>query len=173
MMQSIELFDVLMTSGFVTTLLGLILKWRHDKKKAPLDREQVLSTASSQNVNDALAISAEYKEQLRLTREQMKEDAKVVAAAHERAMASLRTQFDRELASLREQFHGLQSANETLTQKVARLERDDIVKDRRIGKLEQNLGAAHQLVVSLMQYIRDHTTDTGSIPVVDYTIFES
>lgn len=171
-MQGIELFDVLLTSGFITTLLGLYVKWRHDKKKAPLEREAVLATASQQNVTDALAISAEARATAQAVRTQYTEDRERDEARHRAELDALRERSDRDLTALRERLDGLDNANRELNRKVSRLERDDEIKGERIGKLEKNLNAAKDTVVKLMQYIRDHTTDTGTIPTVDYTIFD-
>ena len=38
-MESVSTLDVLLSSGLLATILGLIAKWFSDRKKHPLDRE--------------------------------------------------------------------------------------------------------------------------------------
>ena len=41
--------------------IGVLLKWNHDRKKAPLDRAQILSNASNETVTAALAIAEQAR----------------------------------------------------------------------------------------------------------------
>lgn len=41
--------------------IGVLLKWNHDRQKAPLDRAQVLSSASNETVQSALAIAEQAR----------------------------------------------------------------------------------------------------------------
>lgn len=41
--------------------LGVLIKWMLDRRKPKIDRTQILSTASSENVSAALAIAAEAR----------------------------------------------------------------------------------------------------------------
>lgn len=41
--------------------IGVLLKWNHDRQKAPLDRAQVLSAASNETVQAALSIAEQAR----------------------------------------------------------------------------------------------------------------
>lgn len=158
----IDPLEIILSSSLLGTLVTLFMKWRNDRKKAPLEREQLLATVSTQNVTDALAISKEWKDALSTTRQQMKDDAE---------QAEARAQ--RRIAKLQDRLTSLEQSNTDLVTKVTRLEEDDQINRGRIGKLETSLTAAKDTVVSLVEFISQHTDPpSGSIPQVDYSIFD-
>lgn len=167
--SGIDLMDMVLSSGLLATVLGLLAKWLHDRKKAPIEREAALSTASQQNVDSALAIAAEARETAKATRLQLTEDAKCERARH-----------DREMTSMRRRLARLEQRNNELDELITGLRREDEVKTTelakqatRITRLEKNLGAARSTVLNLLEHIKEHTTGTAEIPLVDFSIFET
>jgi chromosome segregation ATPase len=177
--ETVNWLDVLLTSGLLTTLLTIFLKWRADKKKAPLERAQVEAGIANENVASAMSISAEYREQLQVVKAAMQEDAERLRLRHEAEMESMRRNHDASLEALRTRLDSLETSNTELKAKVRRLEQDDQnsqqelgKQHRRIGNLEHKLTSARDTVLQLVNYIKEHQTGTGEIPTVDYTIFD-
>lgn len=178
--ETVNWLDVILTSGLLTTLLSIFLKWRHDKKKAPLERAQVEAGIVNENVTSAMSISAEYREQLRVVKESMQEDYQRQKLRHEEEMGAMRRAHETGLNMLRDRLDSLETSNTELRSKVTRLERDDrnsqaeLVKQHgRIGKLEHKLTSARDTVIALVTYIKEHPhVATSEIPTVDYTIFD-
>jgi len=169
--SGMDAMDLLLSSGLAATILGLVAKWLHDRKKAPLEREAALSAASQQNVDSALAIAADARETVKVVKDQLTEDAKRERARHDREMTSMRARLTR-----------IEEDNDTLSREVGDLKAADAAKTRelayqstRISRLQNNLLTAKQMVQHLLDYIKDHvpvTTATSEIPVVDFTIFD-
>lgn len=166
--MQIDAIDVLLTSGLLGTIVTVVAKWLHDRKKIPLEREAVLASASETNVTSALAIAAEARATAQATKERYDEDTKRERDRH-----------DREMGSVVERLTRLEDTNRDLTHQVQVLKDDDAVKSQRItnledhvGRVEGKLAQARQKIVDLLEYIKAHTTGTGEIPVVDLTIFD-
>lgn len=176
--EQINWIDVFITSGFLATMVGTFLKWRNDKKKAPLERAQVEHGIAQENVVSAMSISAEYREQLRVVKESMHEDYERQKERHQEELESLRRHHESALELLHTRLDTLEDSNHSLQTKVRRLEQDDrqsreelLRQHGRIGKLETNLVSARDTVVQLVTYIKDHP-GTGEMPAVDYSIFD-
>ena len=178
--ETVNWLDVFLTSGLFTTLLTLFLKWRHDRKKMPLERKQIESGIANDNITSTVAINAEYRQLLEVHKASFKADLDRQKERHAEEIESLRTNQESALDLLRNRLDSLETANVELQAKVTRLERDDrtsqaeLVKQHtRIGKLETNLTSAKDTVITLITYIKDHpNVATGEIPIVDFTIFD-
>lgn len=59
--MSIDLAANIVIALFGGGGLGVLLKFLHDRRKAPLDRAQILSTASNETVQSALAIAEQAR----------------------------------------------------------------------------------------------------------------
>lgn len=177
--DTVNWLDVVLTSGLLTTLLSIFVKWRNDKKKMPLERAQVESGIAQENVTSAMSISAEYREQLRIVKESMKEEYERQKNRHEDELKSIRRDHTNALNTLKNRLDNLEDSNGSLQTKVHRLEEDDrqskeeLVKQHgRIGKLESKLTSARDTVLQLVNYIKNNPNGSGEIPTVDYTIFD-
>lgn len=178
--ETVEWLDVFITSGLLTTLLTIFLKWRHDKKKMPLERKQIESGIANDNITSTVAINAEYRQLLEVHKASFKADLDRQKERHAEEIQSLRNHQESSLDLLRNRLDSLETANVELQAKVTRLERDDrtsreelLKQHTRIGKLETNLTSAKDTVITLITYIKDHpNVATGEIPIVDFTIFD-
>lgn len=59
--MNVDLAVTLISALFGGGGLGVLFKWNHDRKKAPLERTQILSTASNETVHSALAIAEQAR----------------------------------------------------------------------------------------------------------------
>ena len=177
--ETVNWLDVFITSGLLTTLLTIFLKWRHDKKKMPLERAQIENGIANDNITSTVAINAEYRQLLEVHKASFKADLERQKERHAEEIQSLRNHQENSLELLRARLDSLETSNTELKTKVRRLEQDDrqsreeLVKQHgRIGKLETKLTSARDTVLQLVTFIKEHQVGTGEIPTIDYTIFD-
>ena len=178
-MPALDIVDVLLSSGFAATIIGTFIKWRHDKKKAPLEREQILSAASTENINSSVAISGEYRQLLEITKQSFQAEIERINERNQCALKDMEARHTRALEAMQERLTRIENRNVELTVEVASLRQSESDKDHplanqegRITRLERKLHSARQTVQDLLAYIKAHGATTQEMPVVDLSIFD-